>query len=232
MTRLLFRDDAYLKTCLATVTNVTEKGVQFDQTIFYATSGGQAGDTGFMTINGVEFVVSSTIYDENKHLTHVVDGEHGLKTGDDVVLKLDWGVRYNKMRMHTGLHLLSVVLAFPVTGGSIGANEGRLDFDIPENTMTKEEISEKLNALISKNATVSDQYITDAELEANPQMVKTMSVKPPMGTGKVRLVNIEGLDLQPCGGTHVKNTSEIGTLTITAIEKKGKQNRRVRVGFV
>ncbi len=133
--------------------------------------------------------------------------------------------------MHTGLHLLSVVLPYPVTGGSIGAEESRLDFDIPESGLDRDVVTEKLNALIGQDAAVTDRWITDAELEANPGLVKTMAVKPPMGSGKVRLVEIAGLDLQPCGGTHVRRTGEIGRLAVSAIEKKGKQNRRVRVVF-
>jgi misacylated tRNA(Ala) deacylase len=230
MTRLLFREDAYLKTCLALVTEVTDIGIILDQTCFYATSGGQAGDNGILKVNGVEFIITNTVYNETKQVVHVIEGDKP-KLGDECVISLDWAKRYGKMKIHTGLHLLSVVLPFPVTGGSVGFNEGRLDFDMPENTMTKEEITAALNALIHKNALVSDTYITDEELDANPSLVKTMSVKPPRGSGKVRLVKIDGLDLQPCGGTHVKNTSEIGDLIVTGIEKKGKLNRRIRVTF-
>jgi misacylated tRNA(Ala) deacylase len=226
MTRKLFRDDAYMHQCDATVIAHTDHGVIFDQTVFYATSGGQAGDVGFLD----DAPITGAVYAENKSdIVHVTEARPAI--GSKVTLSLDWEKRHAKMRMHTALHLLSVVLAFPVTGGSIGDQESRLDFDMPEVTMTKEEMTLKLNTLIMKNASVSETYITDAELEANPSLVKTMSVKPPMGTGRVRLVKIQGLDLQPCGGTHVKNTQEIGRMLVSAIEKKGKQNRRVRVVF-
>ena len=136
------------------------------------------------------------------------------------------------MRVHTALHLLSVVLPYPVTGGSIGDGDGRLDFDIPDAGLDKAEVTEKLNALIARDAPVTERWITDEELDANPGLVKTMSVKPPRGSGRVRLVEIEGIDLQPCGGTHVRRTGEIGSVVITDIEKKGKQNRRVRLSLV
>jgi misacylated tRNA(Ala) deacylase len=145
--------------------------------------------------------------------------------------RLDWERRYARMRIHTALHLLSVVLPYPVTGGAIGDGDGRLDFDIPEAGVDKGELTQKLNELIARDAPVSDRWISDAELDANPSLVKTMRVKPPRGTGRVRLVEIEGIDLQPCGGTHVARTGEIGRVTVADIEKKGKQNRRVRIAL-
>ncbi|HEX2539422.1 MAG TPA: alanyl-tRNA editing protein, partial [Pseudolabrys sp.] len=145
--------------------------------------------------------------------------------------EIDWDRRYARMRMHTALHLLSAVLPYAVTGGSVGDAEGRLDFDIPEAGLDKDAIAEKLAAMIATDAVVSSRWISDAELEANPGLVKTMSVKPPMGTGRVRLIEIENLDLQPCGGTHVRKVGEIGSVRVTGIEKKGKQNRRVRIAF-
>jgi misacylated tRNA(Ala) deacylase len=151
--------------------------------------------------------------------------------GAAVTARLDWETRYRRMRIHTALHLLSCVLAYPVTGGAIGEGDGRLDFDIPEAGLDKDELTAKLQALVDRDAKVGQRWITDEELLANPGLVKTMSVKPPMGSGKVRLVEIEGIDLQPCGGTHVARTGEIGKVLVTAIEKKGKQNRRVRIGL-
>jgi misacylated tRNA(Ala) deacylase len=151
--------------------------------------------------------------------------------GDAVTAEIDWDKRYARMRMHTALHLLSAVLPYAVTGGSVGDADGRLDFDIPEAGLDKDAIAAKLAEMIATDATVSSRWISDAELEANPGLVKTMSVKPPMGTGRVRLIEIENLDLQPCGGTHVRNVSEIGSVRVTGIEKKGKQNRRVRIAF-
>jgi misacylated tRNA(Ala) deacylase len=155
-----------------------------------------------------------------------------LKVGEPVHAVIDWDLRYARMRMHTALHLLSAALPYPVTGGAIGDADGRLDFDIPEAGLDKDEITQKLAKMIAAGAEVRSSWITDAELEARPGLVKTMSVKPPMGTGRVRLIEIVGYDLQPCGGTHVHATNEIGAVRVTQIEKKGKQNRRVRIALV
>lgn len=236
-TQFLFRDDAYLTECTATVTAFTEKngatGVELDRSVFYPTGGGQAGDTGVLVASGAEIPIATTVYGETKaDIVHVLaPGATPPAVGTRVVARIDWPTRHARMRMHTGLHLLSVVLPYPVTGGSVGAEESRLDFDIPEAGLDRDDITARLNELIGKDAAVTERWISDAELEANPGLVKTMSVKPPMGSGKVRLVEIDGLDLQPCGGTHVRRTSEIGRLVVSAIEKKGKQNRRVRVVF-
>jgi misacylated tRNA(Ala) deacylase len=154
------------------------------------------------------------------------------KVGDSLTAEIDWDKRHARMRMHTALHLLSAVLPYAVTGGSVGDRESRLDFDIPEAGLDKDAITAKVTEMIASNAAVSSRWITDAELESNPSLVKTMSVKPPMGTGRVRLIEIAGLDLQPCGGTHVRATGEIGAVRVTQIEKKGKQNRRVRLALV
>ena len=232
-TTLLFRDDAYLKECSATVLSVNERGgVVLDRTVFYATGGGQPGDTGVLVrSDGSEIKIATTVYGEDKtEVVHVLpEGSLLPAPGEVVTLRLDWNKRFDRMRIHTALHLLTTVLPYAVTGGSIGDGEGRLDFDIPDAGLDKELLTVDLNERIGRNAAVSYRWIKDEELEANPGLVKTMSVKPPMGTGRVRLVEIEGLDLQPCGGTHVHNTSEIGRIVITAIEKKGKINRRVRI---
>jgi len=234
-TTLLFRDDAYLKECSATVLSVNERGgVVLDRTVFYATGGGQPGDTGVLVrSDGSEITIATTVYGEDKtEVVHVLpEGSLLPAPGEVVTLRLDWNKRFDRMRIHTALHLLTTVLPYAVTGGSIGDGEGRLDFDIPDAGLDKELLTVDLNERIGRNAAVSYRWIKDEELEANPGLVKTMSVKPPMGTGRVRLVEIEGLDLQPCGGTHVHNTSEIGRIVITAIEKKGKINRRVRIAF-
>ena len=234
-TDLLFRDDAYLQECSATVTAINERGgIVTDRTLFYATGGGQPGDTGTMkTADGSEIIIATTVYGEDKSdIVHVPAENSALpKIGDMVTLVLDWQKRLQRMRIHTALHLLTTVLPYPVTGGSIGDGDGRLDFDIPDAGLDKDEIAAELNRRIDQNADVAYRWISDAELEANPSLVKTMSVKPPMGTGRVRLVEIAGLDLQPCGGTHVRNTSEIGKVSVTAIEKKGKINRRVRIAL-
>ncbi|RDI59956.1 alanyl-tRNA editing protein [Microvirga subterranea] len=236
-TTLLFRDDAYLTSSPATVVGITpEGGVILDRTVFYARGGGQPGDVGAMLRqNGDRIPVTDTVYGADKsQVVHLVGPEaaSGLAEGETVDLQLDWARRFRRMRVHTALHLLSVVLPFPVTGGAIGEGDGRLDFDIPDAGLDKAEITEKLNALIARDAPVTERWITDEELDANPGLVKTMSVKPPRGSGRVRLVEIEGIDLQPCGGTHVRRTAEIGTVLVTDIEKKGKQNRRVRMSLV
>jgi misacylated tRNA(Ala) deacylase len=184
--------------------------------------------------DGREIPIVNAVYGEDrKAITHVPapGAEHGLKEGDAVTARLDWARRHPRMRVHTALHLLSVVLPYPVTGGAIGEGDGRLDFDIPDAGLDKAELTEKLNALIARDAPVTDRWITDEELDANPGLVKTMSVKPPRGSGRVRLVEIAGIDLQPCGGTHVRATAEIGRVAVTDIEKKGKQNRRVRIAL-
>lgn len=236
-TEFLFRDDAYLAECEAVVTAISEKngafGVELDRTVFYPTGGGQPGDNGSLLVAGTALDVTTAVYGDTKSdIIHVLaPGATPPAVGTRVVARIDWPTRHARMRMHTGLHLLSVVLPYPVTGGSIGAEESRLDFDIPESGLDRDSVTDKLNDLIGQDAAVTDRWITDAELEANPGLVKTMAVKPPMGSGKVRLVEIAGLDLQPCGGTHVRRTGEIGRMSVSAIEKKGKLNRRVRVVF-
>jgi len=235
-TELLFRDDAYLKSASARVLDINERnGIILDRTVFYATGGGQPGDIGVLvSANGTNTKIATTLYGEDKsQIVHVpAEGEALPEIGSDVTATLDWDIRYKRMRIHTALHVLTTVLPYPVTGGAIGDGEGRLDFDIPDAGQDKDEITTELMRRISQNADVTYRWITDEELEANPSLVKTMSVKPPMGTGRVRLVEIAGLDLQPCGGTHVNNTSEIGSVAITAIEKKGKINRRVRIALI
>jgi misacylated tRNA(Ala) deacylase len=236
-TECLFRDDSYLKSCSARVVALTEQGgIVLDRTVFYANSGGQPGDTGALTTaDGMHIAIDNAIYTDafKSEVAHVPSpGVPALKVGDAVTAAIDWDRRYARMRMHTALHLLSAVLPYAVTGGSVGESESRLDFDIPEAGLDKDTITAKVNELIAGNAPVSARWISDAELEANPGLVKTMSVKPPMGTGKVRLIEIGNLDLQPCGGTHVRATSEIGQVRVTQIEKKGKQNRRVRLALV
>jgi misacylated tRNA(Ala) deacylase len=236
-TDCLFRDDAYLKECEATVAAVTDNGgVVLDRTVFYAMSGGQPADRGsFLRADGETIAIDNVIYaDAGKtEIAHVpVAGSAPFSKGDKIRAVIDWAPRYARMRMHTALHLLSAVLPFPVTGGSIGEKESRLDFDIPEAGLDKGKIDEALAAMIAANAEVTSRWIADAELEANPGLVKTMAVKPPMGTGRVRLIEIKGYDLQPCGGTHVARTGEIGAVQVSGIEKKGKQNRRVRLALV
>jgi len=241
-TDCLFRDDSYLKQCDARVLAVTEQGgIVLDRTVFYAASGGQPGDSGALAAaDGTRVVIDNAIYidaakTEIAHVPAQVLQEFGapaLKVGDAVTALIDWEKRYGRMRMHTALHLLSAVLPYAVTGGSVGESEGRLDFDIPDAGLDKDALTAKLAEMVASNAAVTSRWISDAELEANPGLVKTMSVQPPLGSGRVRLIEIEGFDLQPCGGTHVRGTAEIGTVRVTQIEKKGKLNRRVRLAFV
>jgi misacylated tRNA(Ala) deacylase len=235
-TDCLFREDSYLKGCEARVVAVTEQGgIVLDRTVFYATSGGQPGDAGGLTMeNGARIPIETAVYTDaaKSEIAHVpAANAPALKAGDRVTAAIDWDRRYARMRMHTALHLLSAVLPYAVTGGSVGDSESRLDFDIPEAGLDKDAITAKVAEMIASNAPVTSRWITDAELEANPGLVKTMSVKPPMGSGRVRLIEIAGLDLQPCGGTHVRATGEIGDVRVTQIEKKGKQNRRVRLAL-
>lgn len=236
MTELLFRQDAYRRDCEATVVAITpEGGVVLDRTVFYAQGGGQPGDVGLIEGSGEPLPVANTVYGPDRatpvHLPAAGAAPRPDLVGARVTARLDWERRYRRMRVHTALHLLSVVLPFPVTGGAIGDGDGRLDFDIPEAGLDRAELSEKLAALAARDAPVSERWITDAELDANPGLVKTMSVKPPRGAGRVRLIEIAGIDLQPCGGTHVRRTGEIGRVLVTDIEKKGRQNRRVRIAL-
>jgi misacylated tRNA(Ala) deacylase len=235
VTALLFRDDAYASTCPVTVTGVNERGgILLDQTVFYATAGGQPGDKGTLTVNGRDIAIATTIYDENKNVVHVpAEGQPAPAVGDAGTLSLDWGNRHRIMRAHTMMHLLCAAVPFPVTGSSITDDGGRIDFDIPEGQIPdRVGLADKINGWISENHPVTTRWITDEELDANPELVRTMFVKPPRGTGKVRLVLIgdEGkLDLQPCGGTHVKSTGEIGAIAVDKIQNKGKINRRIRL---
>ena len=234
MTEVLFRDDSYLVEAKANVVFADQRGLALDRTVFYPQGGGQPGDQGVLLLAaGRTIAIVNTVYDaDRKTILHVpAEGVDLPAVGARVVARIDWDRRYKRMRAHTALHLLSVVLPYPVTGGSVGDAEGRLDFDLGEAVLDKTEVERRLNALIATDAPLSQRWITDAELEANPSLVKTMSVKPPSGTGRVRLIAIEGLDLQPCGGTHVARTGEIGRASVTQIEKKGKINRRVRIAL-
>ncbi|SON55101.1 Alanine-tRNA ligase [Hartmannibacter diazotrophicus] len=236
MTEMLFRDDAYLATAEAKVLDVDEAGILIDRSVFYATGGGQPGDVGEIEFSdGAKTAITTAIYGDGAKTEVRLVAAEGARlpaVGETIVQHVDWANRYKLMRMHTALHLLSVVLPFPVTGGQIGAEEGRLDFDMPEGGIDKEEVTARINAEIAADHPVSFEWITDAELDANPGLVKTMKVQPPRGSGRVRLVRIgTDLDLQPCGGTHVKSTSEIGDVHVGKVEKKGKINRRVRLRF-
>ena len=235
MTELLFRDDAYVRSCEATVTAVNERGgILLDRTVFYPTGGGQPGDSGVLRLaDGGTLTIATAVKGEGPDdVVHVpADGQDLPAPGTSVTAEIDWERRHRHMRIHTCLHLLSAILPYPVTGGSIAADKGRLDFDMPEMEMTKEEITERLNDLVKSGHSVTPSWISDEDLAAQPELVKTMSVKPPTGHGQVRLINVADCDRQPCGGTHVGNTAEIGSVMVSKIEKKGRQNRRVVVVF-
>jgi misacylated tRNA(Ala) deacylase len=229
VTAALFRDDAYLTTADALVTAAGDGFCVLDRSLFYAAAGGQPGDRGWLELPGGERVAVTDAGWDGGDIRLALEG---AAPAGPVVQHLDWARRYRLMRMHTALHLLSVVLPYPVTGGQIGEREGRLDFDIPEPTLDRDAITAAVQALIAADHPVTTTFITDAELDANPGLVKTMAVKPPRGSGVVRLVKIGDVDLQPCGGTHVASTAEIGAIAVTKIEKKGRQNRRVRIELV
>jgi len=239
MTEPLFMTDPYRKSATARVIALTEEGgIVLDRTIFYPRSGGQPGDSGTLDLGDQRIAIATAVKGEGGAIVLVPAEAVTLPPlGAEVEQRLDWERRYGHMRIHTALHLLSVVLPFPVTGGAIAHDKGRLDFDMPEMPDADERaiLEGRLNALVTRDLVVSEEWITEAELDAQPGLVKTMSVQPPRGTGRIRLVRIgDGagqVDLQPCGGTHVARTSEIGKLTIAKIEKKGRQNRRVAIEF-
>jgi misacylated tRNA(Ala) deacylase len=238
MTRLLFREDAYAQDCSATVVGVNERGgILLDKTIFYATAGGQPGDKGTLQTSIGDIAIATTVYDENKNVVHVPAEGQSLPTiGETVAVKLDWSHRYRIMRCHTMMHLLCASVPFPVTGSAITEDGGRIDFDIPEGQIPdRAALGEKINGLIRANHPISISSMSEEELDARPELVRTMFVKPPRGAGIVRLVLIgEGgaVDLQPCGGTHVKSTGEVGEIAVDKIQNKGKINRRIRLVLV
>lgn len=233
----LYRDDFYLSTCEAVVTAVHEDGgIELDQTCFYATSGGQPGDTGFFErVDGSKVKLGQAKHGATKDIViHMpLEGQARPKIGEKLVLHIDWPRRYKLMRMHTACHLLSVVCSYPITGAAVGEEESRVDFDMTD-TIDKDDVTAKLMDLVNQNHPVYLQWITDEELAANPGIVKSKNVRPPVGLGRVSLVCIgenSAIDSQPCGGTHVSETQEVGQIHIAKIEKKGKENRRFRIRF-
>lgn len=232
MTEKLFLDDPRLRTMTATVLVSGPEGIELDRTVFYARSGGQPGDVGVLRWDGGETVIADTVKGEGEAVLHIpAPGATLPPVGAVVEGEIDWERRYPLMRMHTAMHLLcSVIKGAAVTGGSVGADRSRLDFNLP-NPPPKEEIETALNALIEADYPVRIEWVDEAVLDSNPDLVRTMSVAPPRGTGRLRLMRIgEGeqpVDLQPCGGTHVTRTGEIGRIAVTKIENKGKQNRRI-----
>ena len=237
MTTPLYLNDAYQTRAEGRVTGITEQGgIILDQSLFYATSGGQPGDSGILNWDDQDIEITTTLKGEEGTIILIpAEGATRPAVGQAVTQNINWDMRYAHMRMHTALHLLSVVIPLPVTGGAITAVKGRLDFDMPEAPDDKDALTDMLNAIIARNFDITERWISDAELDANPGLVKTMSVQPPRGAGRIRLVRIgdvsDQVDLQPCGGTHVAKTGEIGRVTISKVEKKGKLNRRVHLVF-
>lgn len=229
MTEELFRGDSYLQECDATVVAVAEKSVVLDRTVFYPLGGGQPGDTGSLSFAGGIAAIADTRYGDDGSIRHILAEDSALPAiGDSVHVSLDWERRYRHMRMHTAMHLLGSVLQYGVTGGNISTEKSRLDFDMEE-TVDKEAVTAALQKLVAEDHAVSCRWISEAELDAQPELVRTMSVQPPRGKGSIRLLEIDGVDLQPCGGTHLRSTSEVGAVRIGKVEKKGKRNRRVNI---
>ncbi|MBB1596697.1 alanyl-tRNA editing protein [Achromobacter sp. UMC46] len=232
-TRKRFDDEPYLGQCDATVIAVNPEGIELDETVCYARSGGQAGDSGTLTLaDGRVLTLTDTVYaDDRQRILHVLDGEAAPQVGDRVTVTIDWERRHRLMRLHTCLHLLGSLVPAPVTGCSISPDSARIDFDLPESTLEKTDLTERLNALINRSLDVAVNGITPEELAAQPDLVRTVGAAPPAGTTKIRIIDIPGVDRQPCGGTHVRNTAEIGAIAVTKIEKKSRTNRRVVVAF-
>jgi misacylated tRNA(Ala) deacylase len=233
----IFREDTYETSCEATVVAADRNGIRLDRTVFYPMGGGQPGDRGRLRLaasdgGGEVAIVDTRKGDEPEEVLHIAPEGAALPApGARVTAEIDWERRYRLMRMHTCLHLLCAVIPGEVTGGQISDGKGRLDFNLPDTKPEKEQVAAALNRLIEENHEVLPRWISDQELESNPGLVRTMSVKPPMGTGSVRVLDIAGVDLQPCGGTHVRHTGEIGRVKVAKIESKGRQNRRVVIAF-
>ncbi len=230
--RQVFYEDSYLRHLSAVVVAVDGEWVELDRTIFYPMGGGQPGDTGvFAAANGDRYQVLDTRKsDRPGQIKHQLDrADHGLEPGDTVATEIDWERRFAHMRMHTSMHLLGSLIPVPVTGGAVGAAKSRLDFDLGEHQIDKEDLTRRLNALVEAGHPVAFGTISERELDERPELVRTMSVQPPRGAGDIRTVRIEGVDYQPCGGTHVNNTREIGAVRVSKIENKGKRNRRVHL---
>jgi misacylated tRNA(Ala) deacylase len=234
MTALLFRDEAYLRSCEARITGIDARGISLDRTVFYPQGGGQPGDSGVLRLaDGTSLVIVDTRKgDGSDEVLHIPAAGAALPSpGDSILAEIDWQRRFRLMRMHTCLHLLSSVVPGAVTGGQIADGKGRLDFDAPGDALDKATIARRINELIAADHEALARWISDEELAARPELVRTMSVKPPIGQGRVRLIDITGVDLQPCGGTHLRRTGEIGPVDVLKIENKGRQNRRIVVGF-
>ena len=234
MSELLFRDDAYLTTASARVTAVHERGIELDRTLFYPLGGGQQGDSGkLLRANGETIAIADTRKGDGlDSVLHVPAAGSVLpEVGESLQMEIDWHTRYALMRLHTALHVKSCVVVAPVTGGNISVDKGRLDFDIDMSLLDAKAIEHGTNELIARAVATETVWITDAELDARPELVKTMSVQPPRGSGRVRLLRIPDIDLQPCGGTHVRNIAEIGQIRVLRIRSEGKRNKRVEIAL-
>ncbi|MGA1758161.1 MAG: alanyl-tRNA editing protein [Pseudomonadales bacterium] len=234
MTERVYYTDPYAQSLNATIQEVASDHVILDQTIFYPLGGGQPGDTGFIEVEGVEYAVTDTLKGDDGCIRHMLregTASGNLSVGARALLRIDWPRRYAHMRMHTAMHLLGSLIPVPVTGGQVGAEKSRLDFDVGELKLDKEGLTDGMNALIRADSDLEFSWVSDAYLDANPDLVRTMSVAPPRGVGDIRMVRIPHVDYQPCGGTHVHRLSEIGRVRVSKIENKGKQNRRVHLQF-
>ncbi len=234
LTELLFHDDPYRRGCEAVVVGIDERGIRLDRTVFYPQGGGQPGDCGSLRLrDGRAIPIGDTrkAADGDDILHIPAAASDALSPGDVVIAEIAWERRHRLMRMHTCLHLLCAAVSGAVTGGQIGDGKGRLDFDVPGASLDKDAIARRVNEFIAADHTATPRWISETELAARPELVRTMSVKPPLGQGRVRLLDIDGVDLQPCGGTHVRRTGEIGRIEVVKIENKGRQNRRVVIGF-
>jgi len=231
----LFREDSYLRECEATVVGVNALGgILLDRTVFYPTGGGQPGDSGALRLadGGTIRIATAVKGDGDENVVHVpVEGQAAPPAGTKVTAAIDWERRHKHMRMHTALHLMCALVPHGVTGGRIGADKSSLDFDLGDATLDKDALTDGLHSLVREDHPVASRWISEAELDSQPELVRTMSVQPPRGSGQVRLMRIKDVDLQPCGGTHVARTGEIGPLQVTKIESKGKRNRRVNIAF-
>ncbi len=231
---LIFRDDAYQKSCQATVTAVDGAGIRLDRTVFYPTGGGQPGDVGILRLEdgGSLRIVEARKGADHEDVVHVAEDGAALPApGAKVTAEIDWERRHRMMRIHSCMHVLCSIVEGDVTGGQVGDGKGRLDFNLPDTRLDKDAITAELNRIVAEDRPLTSRWITEDELSRTPELVRTMSVKPPIGAGRVRLMEIEGVDLQPCGGTHVRRTGEIGPVKVTKIENKGRQNRRINIAF-
>jgi misacylated tRNA(Ala) deacylase len=235
MTEKVFYQDSYQKTLTSEVVEVLDDGLLLTATIFYPLGGGQPGDRGTLSIGGRDYAVVDTRYADDRHnIVHYLDADDltAIRVGERVDMQIDWERRHRLMRMHTSMHLVCSLISAQATGGAVGERESRLDFDLQGQAIDKQQLTADLNSLVARSLPVTIGSITDAELDRNPELVRTMSVQPPRGHGTVRTISIENTDYQPCGGTHVRNTAEIGELLVTGLKNKGRQNKRISIALV